>query len=759
LITRREVLVGSVALGASACGPVGEPEAAPESGDPPQRKLNRRCDQRLLRVVLPPEHRWVTPLVKPPPALLRPMVGANPPDGGPRVGAVKEWVAPEWFWRYDGDRTRQGATGPGEIDASAERRGDIYVGQGADGAPLTPRYVSMRAEDFVGSVVPGYLTRMLGYAATLEGEDPAARPEPTSPGPRFEVDLGQPLLVRVENAINPALHLEVSVHLHGGHTPAHSDGHANFMIKPGDKRDYYYPNPVPMTVSHQGGRWVPNRYAANGGPDWDFSETPGTMWYHDHAEDITAHNALMGLAGFCILRDDEERRWIDEGRVPAIERDIPLGLRDVCLVPVTDPADMDPEIAARVASEGLQGEARIHFDPFDHDGYLGNVWLVNGVASPVLTVPQGKYRFRLLGASLARFFDLRFVAVLRGGEGRRVPEDVTRSDISAPLRFLRIGKDSWVMPNAVSQERVLLSMAARADVVLDLKQSVVIGGRARDPSEYDVYLVSTLAQADGRGPGHGDNANDVGTRGWQGEPPQTREISEWLWLMKIAFERDDAGRVARVPDDEDAPLCVDGVALREHRSIIEELHEAGISAVDTSKIPRREFDFERGKGAWQVNGRFYDPAVQNDAPALWSTELWILRNKSGGWWHPIHIHLESHQQVFAQAREIGGTNVYVKDPLYPTPEGAGEARDIRPSTDVAVWNTRIKHDTTLLGPNTEVHVLMRYRTFQGPFVFHCHNLNHEDMRMMFQFDPRLEGGPATDVPTRPAYWFFTEEIP
>ncbi|MFM7833840.1 MAG: multicopper oxidase domain-containing protein, partial [Planctomycetaceae bacterium] len=47
--------------------------------------------------------------------------------------------------------------------------------------------------------------------------------------------------------------------------------------------------------------------------------------------------------------------------------------------------------------------------------------------------------------------------------------------------------------------------------------------------------------------------------------------------------------------------------------------------------------------------------------------------------------------------------------------------------DLSVWNLGIKHDTTILGPNTEVHVLMRFRTFEGPFVFHCHNLEHEDM--------------------------------
>ncbi|MFN7679831.1 MAG: multicopper oxidase domain-containing protein, partial [Planctomyces sp.] len=48
-----------------------------------------------------------------------------------------------------------------------------------------------------------------------------------------------------------------------------------------------------------------------------------------------------------------------------------------------------------------------------------------------------------------------------------------------------------------------------------------------------------------------------------------------------------------------------------------------------------------------------------------------------------------------------------------------------------------KSDLHILDGNSEVQLLMRFRTFKGPFVFHCHNVEHEDMRMMFTFDPRL----------------------
>jgi spore coat protein A, manganese oxidase len=47
---------------------------------------------------------------------------------------------------------------------------------------------------------------------------------------------------------------------------------------------------------------------------------------------------------------------------------------------------------------------------------------------------------------------------------------------------------------------------------------------------------------------------------------------------------------------------------------------------------------------------------------------------------------------------------------------------------------RFKKDTTLLGPGDEAEVFIRFRDDAGKFVFHCHNVEHEDMRMMCRFD-------------------------
>ena len=120
----------------------------------------------------------------------------------------------------------------------------------------------------------------------------------------------------------------------------------------------------------------------------------------------------------------------------------------------------------------------------------------------------------------------------------------------------------------------------------------------------------------------------------------------------------------------------------------------------------RVFEFQRRNGAWQINQRFFDPTLANATPTLGSLERWICRNGSGGWWHPIHVHLESHQIISYNGQA---------PPLHD----------------------RFKSDIHILDGGSEVQMLMKFRTFKGPFVFHCHNVDHEDMRMMLTVDPRV----------------------
>lgn len=42
-------------------------------------------------------------------------------------------------------------------------------------------------------------------------------------------------------------------------------------------------------------------------------------------------------------------------------------------------------------------------------------------------------------------------------------------------------------------------------------------------------------------------------------------------------------------------------------------------------------------------------------------------------------------------------------------------------------------DTVDLRPGEQVRILIRFAGYPGKYVFHCHNLEHEDMAMMANF--------------------------
>ena len=59
----------------------------------------------------------------------------------------------------------------------------------------------------------------------------------------------------------------------------------------------------------------------------------------------------------------------------------------------------------------------------------------------------------------------------------------------------------------------------------------------------------------------------------------------------------------------------------------------------------RLMDFVRENGQWTVNGQTWEDVINSGFkrtvanPGLDDIEIWELRNKSGGWFHPVHIHM------------------------------------------------------------------------------------------------------------------------
>ncbi|KAF2006623.1 Cupredoxin [Amniculicola lignicola CBS 123094] len=120
------------------------------------------------------------------------------------------------------------------------------------------------------------------------------------------------------------------------------------------------------------------------------------------------------------------------------------------------------------------------------------------------------------------------------------------------------------------------------------------------------------------------------------------------------------------------------------------------------------FRFHRTDSEWRINGiGFAD--VENRVLAnvpRGTVEIWELENSSGGWTHPIHVHLVDFRVLSRSDGDRGVQNY----------ESAG-LKDV-------VW----------LAKGETVTVEAHYAPWNGVYMFHCHNLIHEDNDMMAAFN-------------------------
>lgn len=148
----------------------------------------------------------------------------------------------------------------------------------------------------------------------------------------------------------------------------------------------------------------------------------------------------------------------------------------------------------------------------------------------------------------------------------------------------------------------------------------------------------------------------------------------------------------------------------------------GARARDTSRLPARlpspelaspvptrvakTWTFGLGGNAhasfWSINGRAFDPERVDHRARLGTVERWRFRNTSDVT-HYVHIHAEQWRTL---------------------------RRDGRPPPP---WERGLE-DTWRLEPGEEVEVAARFTDYTGPFMIHCHMLDHEDHGMMARFD-------------------------
>jgi FtsP/CotA-like multicopper oxidase with cupredoxin domain len=114
-----------------------------------------------------------------------------------------------------------------------------------------------------------------------------------------------------------------------------------------------------------------------------------------------------------------------------------------------------------------------------------------------------------------------------------------------------------------------------------------------------------------------------------------------------------------------------------------------------------EGDAETGT-FWAINGKAYDANRVDHRVKLGSTESWLLTNTSEVT-HYVHIHEEQWRTVSRNGA--------------PPP----------------AWERGLE-DTWKLDPGEEVVVAAKFTDYTGPFMIHCHMLDHEDHGMMATFE-------------------------
>lgn len=112
-----------------------------------------------------------------------------------------------------------------------------------------------------------------------------------------------------------------------------------------------------------------------------------------------------------------------------------------------------------------------------------------------------------------------------------------------------------------------------------------------------------------------------------------------------------------------------------------------------------------GMGRHSINGKTFEMDRVDETVQANTTEIWEFDNRMGDEIHPMHIHGVQFQIL----ERTGG-----RGNLIATEKG---------------WK-----DTVLVMPGEKIRVIMTFPSYTGVFVFHCHNLEHEDDGMMLNFE-------------------------
>lgn len=306
------------------------------------------------------------------------------------------------------------------------------------------------------------------------------------------------------------------------------------------------------------------------------------------------------------------------------------------------------------------------------EGFLGNQIMINGLPERTIEVSKSTYRFRVLNGSNARIYKLAW------DDG---------SDV------IVIGTDGGLLEKPVKKPYLMLAPGQRAEIWKDF------------PDAGNEVQLQSFAFNDGTSMGMGGGM--MGGR-MMGGGMQSGGVENGIAFNLVRFKITKSGSISKT--------------LPASLSSIKKIDRAEAVNPDSP----RQFHFFNQRMRWVINGETFGMTEVADweKVKLGTTEIWEFINGDNGrrmgmmsdmmrMPHPVHIHAVQFQIV---------------------------ERDVS-QMDRGVWETVNDgfvdegwQDTFLLMPGMKVKVALKFEDYTGIFVYHCHNLEHEDMGMMRNYE-------------------------
>ena len=335
----------------------------------------------------------------------------------------------------------------------------------------------------------------------------------------------------------------------------------------------------------------------------------------------------------------------------------------------------DTDLPLVIQDKRFDAQGALHYRPDAHEsmmGWLGDIVLANLTPNAVHSVSPRTYRLRLLNGSNSRIYRLAFV---KG---------------SAVLPFTVVGTDGGLIERPETVSEAFLAPGERLDVLFDASQAqpgdeVFLSSLAFDPMENEGM--------GGGMPGMPGMSGMSGMSGMGGMGSSRLALGaafKVLKLIVVAGERKAPALPATLSQVK--PIRTEGAVDRKIALSME--HMRFLINGRTFRMDEIAFDVKRG-----------------------AVEIWSIHNPAIGMPHPMHLH---------------GFSFQVLERLNSPPQWAATARfgKGRAVTDLG-WK-----DTVLVWPGETVRIAIDFaHDFPGnqTYLFHCHNLEHEDAGMMINF--------------------------